>query len=114
MNNSYYTIQFDKDGVLVSCETTREVYALLKNKKLISISRYNDSRTGANYEKNAVMQNLSIAERARNPLFIKTILSIEGIFVPNEDFWIENYMLDEFYNPDKMPYIEKIIKNDDM
>lgn len=43
---------------------------------------------------------------AKTPLYIETSVSPEGVFVESESFWIENYMLDEFSNPEKRPYVE--------
>ena len=46
---------------------------------------------------------------AKETLYIETSVSIEGVFVESETFWIENYLLDEFSNPEKRPYIEKYL-----
>ena len=110
MDKFYYTVQFEQNGSIVNCETPQDVFNLLKNKKIITVSRYNDVKTGAEYTKVAAVQELAIEEQKQRPFYIKTILSDDGVFVPNEAFWIENYMFDEFYNPDRMPYIEKMIK----
>lgn len=112
MSDFYYTIQFEKDGGVISCQTPKDVFDLLKKKKLLSVLRYNDTKTGAEFAKHASFQDLTTEEQEQRPVCIKTTLSEEAVFVPTEEFWVENYMLDEFYNPDKMPYIVKMIKSD--
>lgn len=111
MNKYYYTIQLDPDAPVVIRETLEEVYDCLKKKKAISVLRYNDNKTGASYMKAAAEQDLTIEEQEQAPVCIKSVLSNEGTFVKDETFWIENYMLDEFYVPERMPFIDKIIKH---
>lgn len=111
MNKRYYTIQLDTDGPVVTCETLEEVYDLLKKKKVVSVLRYNDNKSGAAYTKAAAEQDLTIKEQEQTPVYIKTVLSDEGTFVKDEVFWMENYMLDEFYVPERMPFIDTIIKD---
>lgn len=113
MNKNYFTVKLDTDSNLVTCDTSKEVYDLLKKKKLISVLRYNDSKTGRAYAKAAASQDLTVEEQEQTPVFIKTVLSDEGAFVKDEAFWIENYMLDEFYNPERLPYIEAMIRHND-
>lgn len=110
MGKYYYTVQFEIDGGIITCETPQDVYDCLKSKKQISILKHNDSKTGKAFSKAAVREGLTESEQIRKPLFISTALSDEGVFVESEEFWVENYMFGEFYNPDQMPYIEKCIK----
>ena len=111
MSKYYYTIQLDMDTPVVVCSTLEEVFTFLKKKKIVSVLRYNDSKTGAAYVRAATRQGLSLTEMVQAPTYIKTVLSDDGVFVKDELFWIENYMLDEFYTPDRMPYIDTIIKH---
>lgn len=113
MRDVYYAVQLEKDGAIINCQTPKEVYNLLIKKKLISVLRYNDKKTGRAYTKAAANQDLTVAEQEQTPVFIKTVLSDEGAFVKDEAFWIENYMFDEFYNPERLPYIEATIKRND-
>ena len=109
MEKYNYTVQFVPDEDLVVCKTPEDVYKLLKKKKLVSVALRNDNKTKDIYYKAATDQELSEKAQESVPVFIKSVLSEEGTFVESEAFWIENYMFDEFYNPDLMPYIEKII-----
>ena len=111
MSKYYYTIQLDIDTPIFVCETLEEVFAFLKRKNVVSVLRYNDNKTCVAYTKAATRQGLTLAEQAQAPICIKTILSNEGTFVKDEGFWIENYMLDEFYSPDRMPFIDTLIKH---
>lgn len=111
MERLYYAVQIDFDEKVVYCKTLQETYALLKKHKMISVLRYNDNKTGAAYAKAATEQDLTIEEQEQTPVCIKTVLSDEGTFVKDEAFWIENYMLDEFYVPERMPFIETITKD---
>lgn len=111
MNKHYYTIQLDTDVPVVIRETLEEVYDFLKKKKVISILRYNDSKTGAAYTKAAAEQGLTFEEQMQVPICINTVLSDEDDFVCSEAYWADNCMLDEFYNPERMPYIDTIIKH---
>ena len=111
MKKQYYAVQIDFDEKVVCCENLQEVYALLKKHKLISVLRYNDNKTGAAYAKVATEQDLTIEEQGQTPVCIKTVLSDEGTFVKDEVFWIENYMLDEFYVPERMPFIDTIVRH---
>lgn len=111
MSKYYYTIQLEMDAPVVFRETLEEVFTFLKKKKAVSVLRYNDNKTGAAYTKAATRQGLTLAEQAQAPTCIKTVLSTEGTFVKDELFWIENYMLDEFYTPDRMPYVDTLIKH---
>ena len=111
MSNLYYTIQLDGDVPVVILETLEDVYDFLKKKKVISVLRYNDNKTGSAYAKAAKEQSLTTTEQEQTPVYIKTVLSDEGTFVEDEAFWIENYMLDEFYVPERMPFIDTIIKH---
>lgn len=111
MNDFYYAVQFEPGGETVAYDTVEQIFDLFKKKKIISILRYNDVKTGAAYSKEATAQDLSIEEQTQKPVFVITVLSDEGVFVESESFWIENYMLDEFYNPERMPYIEKVINH---
>lgn len=106
-----YTVQMEQCGNVVSCASPEEVFTLLKNEELIAVFRYNDDETGAVYREAADERQLSIAEREARPVLVTTVLSDEGIFVESEAFWIENYMTDEFYNPERMPYVEKVISS---
>lgn len=111
MKKQYYTVQIDFDEKAICCETLPEVYALLKKHKLISVLRYNDNKTGAAYTKAAAEQGLTITEQEQTPIYIKTVLPGEGTFVKDEAFWMENYMLGEFYVPEQMPFIDTIIEH---
>lgn len=110
MNKNFFTVKLDTDSNLVICDTVNDVYDLLKKKKLISVLRYNDNKTGRAYAKAAASQDLTVEEQEQTPVFIKLIFSGEGMFVKDEAFWIENYMLGEFYNPEQLPYIEEMIR----
>lgn len=112
MSNFYYTVQLDVDESPVVCKTPEEVFNLLKKKNLISVLRYNDSKTTGAYVKQATKQELDPAEFQEVPVCVVTALSDVGVFVESEDFWIENYMFDEFYNPERMPYVEKLIRHE--
>jgi len=111
MSKCYYTIQLEPDAPAVIRDTLIEVYDFLKKKKIISVLRYNDSKTGAAYTKAAIEQDLTIEEQEQVPICIKTVLSDEEDFVCSEAYWIENCMLDEFYNPERMPFVDTIIKD---
>lgn len=109
MSNFYYNVQFERDGPIASYSTLNEVYELLKMKGYIFVFRHNDQKTGNKYTKAAAEQLLSTSEQQRLPIYVLPSTSDEGTFVQSEAFWIENYMEDEFYNPDRMPHIEKMI-----
>ena len=113
MNKHYYTIQLDVDTPVIIRETLEEVFTFLKKQKVFSVLRYNDSKTGAAYTKAATEQNLTIEEQEQSPVCVKTVLSDEATFVKDEAFWLKNYMLDEFYIPDRFPFIEKFINHND-
>lgn len=111
MNDFNYSVQLDYDSDAVFLETPEQVFELLKKQKLVTILRYNDKKTGSAYAKEAAAQELTVDEQVALPVFAVTVLSEEGVFVESETFWVENYMFDEFYNPDRMPYIEKVLQN---
>lgn len=110
MGDFNYSVQLEHGASAVILETSQQVFELLKKKKLITLFRHNDKKTGAAYAKEAATQGLTAVEQEKLPVFAITVLSDEGVFTESEEFWIENYMFDEFYNPDRMPYIEKIIR----
>lgn len=111
MSDFYYAVQLEHGEQAVCLDTEKQVFDLLKKKKLVTILRYNDIKTGTAYAKKAAALELTPEEQAGLPIFVTTVLSDEGIFVENEEFWVSNHMIDEFYNPERMPYIEKIIKH---
>ena len=111
MSNAYYSVQLEHGEPAVCLESEKQVFDLLKKKKFVTVLRYNDKKTGAAYAKKARAQELTPVEQLKLPVFVASALSAEGVFVESEEFWIENYMIDEFYNPERMPYIEKMIKH---
>lgn len=109
MSRIYYSVQFDFNSSPVICDNLKKVFDLLLKEELISICRYNDHFTGKEYAKFAAQHNLIIPEQKQKPFFILSSMSEDGTFVNGVDFWIENYLEEEFYNPEQMPYVEKII-----
>lgn len=107
MNNFYYVVRLDCDSNAVTLETPQEVFELLKKKKLVTIARYSDQKTGSTYAKEAAIFDLAVAEQEELPVCVKTALTKEAVFVESEEFWVENYMFDTFYNPEWIPSIEK-------
>lgn len=113
MSNFYYAVQLEHGEPTIYLDTEIQVFDLLKKNKFVTVLRYNDKKTGTAYAKEAALQELTEEEQAAAPIFAITTLSNEGVFVESEELWISNYMFDEFYNPERMPYIEKIIKHSD-
>lgn len=109
MSDYYYVVQLEPDSPPATFYSPEEVFTFLKNTGVITILQHNDKKTGTAYAKEAAAQDLTAEEQAESPVFAITALSDEGVFVKSEAFWIENYMFDEFYNPERMPYIEKVI-----
>lgn len=60
----------------------------------------------ASDEKYKEMAEGCCIDPAKTPLYIESSVLPEGVFVESESFWIENYMLDEFSNPEKRPCVE--------
>ena len=109
MSSFYYIVHIDEDRPAVTFKSLREVFSLIKSEGLISIYQHNNKTTDHAYAKAADKACLSAKEREQRPILITTALDEDGVFVESEDFWIENYMIDEFYNPDTFPYIEKLL-----
>ena len=109
MEKYNYTVRLDPGIALVVCQTPKDVYNLLKKKKIVTVACRDDKKTKNAYLKAAIVQDLSEKAQKSVPVFIRSVLSDEGTFVESEEFWIENYMFDEFYNPEILPYVEKII-----
>ena len=112
MKDYYFSVQNEPDEPIITMESVEEIYSLLLSKGLISVLRYNDSITGEAYLRMADQEGFSAADRVRFPIFIYPGNPEDGVFVQSEEVWIENYMLGEFYNPERMPYIEKMINSD--
>lgn len=108
MKSFYYIVHREHGGPSVTFRSREEVFAFLKNAGLVSVFRYNDDKTGRMFAKAADEHCLSVEEQERRPVFITTVLDGDGAFVESEAFWTENYLLDEFYNPDLRPYIERV------
>lgn len=109
MSEYCYVVQLEPGEPSVTFSSPGEVFTFLKKKRFITILQYNDKKTGEAYAKEAAAHELTAEEQVKTPIFAITALSDEGVFVESETFWIENYMFDEFYNPERMPYIEKVI-----
>ena len=109
MSYFYYIVHADQDGPATTHQSLEEVFAFLKNTGFISVFRYNDKKTGSAYANLAAEYCLSSVEQEQRPVFVTTAVSDEGVFVESEAFWIENYMIDEFYNPERTPHIEALV-----
>ena len=96
-----YQLKLDFDQPAKLYNTLKEVFDVLKENGHIYIS----SQT-VNKEKYIKAAEYYGGSSLAYPLYIETSLSEEGVFCDSIEFWIENYMIDEFYYPDKMPYIE--------
>lgn len=96
-----YQLKLDFDQPAKLYDTLKEVFDVLKENGHIFISSkaFNEEKymKAAEYYGGSSLAYL---------LYIETSLSEEGVFCDSIEFWIENYMIDEFYYPDKMPYIE--------
>lgn len=91
--------------------TLDETFNFLKKEGFITALHHNDADTGKLFKQTAEEYCLSEQEQLARPLYITASLSDEGVFVENEAFWIKNYMLDEFYNPERMPFIEAVYQD---
>ena len=110
MSSFYYIVHLEEGCTTATLHSPEETFTFLKNAGFVSILRYNDKKTGTAYAKMADEHCLSAAKRQLWPVFIMSAVSDEGVFVESEAFWTENYMLDEFYNPERMPHIEALIE----
>lgn len=109
MNHFNYLVHLEPDGPVFVYQTPQEVFSLLKKEGYVSILRYNDRKTGAAYAEKAKEYGLSTAKQESLPVFVDSGVAGEDCFTESEDYWAENNMLDLFYYPDRMPYIEKIM-----
>ena len=104
MNSACFVVHLEQGSK--TYQHLEDVYTFLKTEGFISIFRYNDNETGKAFAETADEYCVSAEEREQLPVFVLPAVSDEGTFVKSEVFWIENYLLDEFYNPERMPYIE--------
>lgn len=112
MAGTYYSVQLDYDSGIITLNSLEGVFELLKEKQCIAVYRCNDPITGKQYAELADKLSFSAEQQEAFPVCVTTVLSEEGYFVESEEFWIENYMVDEFYYPDRMPYIESMASYD--
>ena len=108
MSISSFIVHCEPGEPAISFPALNEVFNFLMKEGFITVFRHGDADTGKLFEKAAEEHCLSEQEQLARPLFISTALSDEGAFVESEAFWIQNYMLDEFYNPDRTPFIEAV------
>lgn len=113
MSSVCYIVHLEEGCPSATFYTPEKTLAFLKTAGFISIFRYNDKETGVMYARAASEYCLSAAEQEQRPVFVMASVSDEGVFVPNESFWTENYMLGEFYNPERTPYIEQAVPQED-
>lgn len=107
MSFYYYIVHLEEGSPSVSVGSLSEIFALLKEMGFVTIFRYNDKETGAAFNEVAEEYCVPKAERERRPVFVLPATSDDGAFVESEEFWIENYLLEEFYNPELLPYVER-------
>ena len=103
MNNSIYRIRLDFElfDQYIDYYSLKDVFDLLKSKGHIRVLK-SDENTDEFLEKaEELAENID-----KNHVYIEVSTSLEGVFCESIDFWIENYLIDEFYCPDKRPYIE--------
>ena len=89
----------DFDEPVLIFEDAYELYVKLRQSGHIFLYTPSDDRYKA-------AANDCKADSINKSLYIETSVSAEGVFVESEDFWIANYMFDEFYSPEHRPYIE--------
>lgn len=97
-----YELQLDFEEPIQQFTDLKPLYEALKQTGHIYVYTTIDDK----YKEMAVGYTI---DPTKEPLYMETTVSAEGVFVESETFWIENYMLDEFYNPEKRPYIEKYL-----
>ena len=100
-NNMNKTYQLQMDfGAPVMCFTDlHQVFEALKQNDHIFVFSTLDDRC----RKVAKDHEIDPEEK---PFYIETSVSEEGVFVQSVEAWIDDDMVDEFYNPEKRPYIE--------
>lgn len=97
-----YELQLDFEESIQTFTDLKPLFIELKRTGHIFIYNPSDDKY-----KEAAADHCIDATKAS--LYIETTVSAEGVFVEGEAFWIENYLLDEFSNPEKRPYIEKYL-----
>lgn len=94
-----YELQLDFEEPIQTFVDLKPLFKALKRTGHISIYNISDDKY-----KEAAAEHCIDATKAS--LYIETTVSTEGVFVESEAFWIDNYLLDEFSNPEKRPFVE--------
>lgn len=108
MNNFIYRIRLDFElfDQYIDYYSLKDVFDLLKSKGHIHVLKFDENTAELLEKAEELAVNID-----KNHVYIETSTSLEGIFCKSIDFWIENSLIDEFYYPDKRPYIEVLINN---
>lgn len=97
--NITYQLQLDFDQPIQEFTDLKLLFEVLKHDGHIFIY-------DASTQKYQQMAKESVIDPSARPLYVETSVSTEGDFVPNIETWIKDYMIGEFYNPEKRPHIE--------
>lgn len=104
MSHMYYEVQLDFDEPTKRFETLNSIFEYLKNNGHVFVYTSSDEE----YLKRAFEEGVDIETC---PVYIDPQVRFgDGMFVESVDFWIEEYMLSYFYNPEQRPYIETLLE----
>lgn len=107
MNNYIYRLRLEYDEIYQDYNTLQEVFDVLKEDKHITIL-HKDTDKAQFLDKISDENEIDII---KYPFYIETSISADGDFYESVEFWIENYLIEEFYYPDHRPYIEVLVNN---
>lgn len=107
MKNYIYRLKLNYDEFYKDYNSLQEVFDVLKEKEHIIIL-HKDNDYIQFLEK---VSNENEVDTLKYPYYIETSVSVDGDFYESIEFWIENYLLDEFYYSDRRPYIEVLVND---
>lgn len=107
MNNYIYRLKLNYDESYQDYDSLQDVFEVLKENEHITILHKDNDKAQflSKFSEDVEFDNL------KHPFYIETSVSAGGDFYESIEFWIENYLVEEFYYPDHRPYIEVLINN---
>lgn len=97
-----YQLHLDFDTPILCFSDLKQIFEVLLQSNHIFIYSVSDDK----YKQAAEDFGIDPAEK---PFYVETSVSVEGTFTESVESWIENSLLDEFYNPEQRPHIDVLM-----